>query len=317
MALRATQESVPLHESVLMHEAIAALTIQRDGIYVDATFGRGGHSREILSALGPQGKLLAMDQDPEAIAFARQLQKQDSRFTVTHSAFSRMTEMVNSHGHVGAVNGILFDLGVSSPQLDDAKRGFSFMRNGPLDMRMNPGKGLSAAQWINIAKEQDIADVLFKYGEERHSRRMARRIVEFRKNHLIYTTNQLAELVKEAHPAWEREKHPATRAFQAIRIHVNKEFDELEQGLQQVLDLLEVGGRLVVISFHSLEDRIVKKFIAKQTKGDNFPRNLPVQQSQLSPRMRSTAKAIKPSAEEIERNPRARSAVMRIAEKIA
>lgn len=317
MALRATQESAPLHESVLMREAIDALSIRRDGIYVDATFGRGGHSREILSALGPHGKLLAMDQDPEAIAFARQLQKQDARFTVTHSAFSRMAEVVQLQGYAGPVNGILFDLGVSSPQLDDAQRGFSFMRDGPLDMRMNPGKGLSAAQWINIAREQDIANVLFKYGEERHSRRMARRIVEFRKNHLIYTTNQLAELVKAAHPAWERDKHPATRAFQAIRIHVNKEFDELEQGLRQALDLLAVGGRLVVISFHSLEDRIVKKFIAMQTKGDNFPRNLPVQQSQLSPRLRATAKAVKPSAEEIERNPRARSAVMRIAEKIA
>lgn len=317
MALRATQESAPLHESVLMREAIDALAIQRDGIYVDATFGRGGHSREILSALGPQGKLLAMDQDPEAIAFAKQQQKQDPRFSVTHSAFSRMAEMVESQGYAGAVNGILFDLGVSSPQLDDAQRGFSFMRDGPLDMRMNPGKGLSAAQWINIAKEQDIADVLFKFGEERHSRRMARRIVEFRKNHLIYTTNQLAELVKAAHPAWEQDKHPATRAFQAIRIHINKEFDELEKGLRQALDLLAVGGRLVVISFHSLEDRIVKKFIAMQTKGDNFPRNLPVQHSQLSPRMRATAKAVKPGAEEVERNPRARSAVMRIAEKIA
>lgn len=317
MATRAIQEAVTLHESVLMHAAVEALAIQPDGIYVDATFGRGGHSREVLSALGPTGKLLAMDQDPEAIAFAKQLQKQDSRFHITHSAFSRLADMVQAQGCAGAVNGILFDLGVSSPQLDDAQRGFSFMRDGPLDMRMNPGKGLSAAQWINIAKEKDIADVLFKFGEERHSRRMARRIVEFRKDNLIYTTNQLAELVKEANPAWERDKHPATRAFQAIRIHVNKEFDELQQGLQQALDLLAVGGRLVVISFHSLEDRIVKKFIAKQTKGDNYPRDLPVRQSQLSPRLRAIGKAIKPRADEIDRNPRARSAVMRIAEKIA
>lgn len=306
-----------MHESVLMHAAVEALAIQPDGVYVDATFGRGGHSREVLSMLGPRGKLLAMDQDPEAIAFAKQLQKQDSRFQISHSAFSRLADMVQAQGCAGAVNGILFDLGVSSPQLDDAERGFSFMRDGPLDMRMNPGKGLSAAQWINIAKEKDIADVLYKFGEERHSRRMARRIVEFRKDHLIYRTNQLAELVKEANPAWERDKHPATRAFQAIRIHVNKEFDELQQGLQQALDLLTVGGRLVVISFHSLEDRIVKKFMAMQTKGDSYPRDLPVRQSQLSPRLRTIGKAIKPGPDEIERNPRARSAVMRIAEKIA
>lgn len=306
-----------MHESVLMHAAVAALNIQRDGIYVDATFGRGGHSREILAELGPDGKLLAMDQDPEAIAAAVEIQQHDSRLQVTHSAFSHMVEMVEAQGYGGRVNGILFDLGVSSPQLDKAERGFSFMRDGPLDMRMNPGKGLSAGQWINIAKEKDIADVLYKFGEERHSRRMARRIVEFRKDNLIYTTNQLAELVKEAHPAWERDKHPATRAFQAIRIHVNKEFDELEAGLRQALDLLAIGGRLVVISFHSLEDRIVKKFIAMQTKGDNFPRDLPVRQAQLAPKLRSIGKAIKPASDEIERNPRARSAVMRIAEKIA
>lgn len=317
MAIRATQETLTLHEPVLMHAAVDALNVQREGIYIDATFGRGGHSREILSALGPKGRLLVLDQDPEAIAFAKQLQKQDARVQVTHSAFSHIAEMVEEQGCGGAVNGILFDLGVSSPQLDDVRRGFSFMRDGPLDMRMNPGKGLSAAQWINIAKEKDIADVLYKFGEERHSRRMARRIVEFRKDRLIYTTNQLAELVKEANPSWERDKHPATRAFQAIRIHVNREFDELQAGLHQALEALAVGGRLVVISFHSLEDRIVKKFIAMQTKGDSYPRDLPVQQAQLTPRLRAIGKAMKPGADEIERNPRARSAVMRIAEKIA
>ncbi len=317
MATRAVQETVLVHESVLLHAAVDALAIQKNGIYVDATFGRGGHSRAILSELGPQGRLIAMDQDPEAIVAGADAQKHDSRLQVSHSAFSRIAAVVVAQGCQGLVNGILFDLGVSSPQLDNAERGFSFMRDGPLDMRMNPGKGLSAAQWINLAKETDIADVLYKFGEERHSRRMARRIVEFRKDNLIYTTNQLAELVKEANPAWERDKHPATRAFQAIRIHVNKEFDELEAGLRQALDVLAVGGRLVVISFHSLEDRIVKKFIAMQTKGDNFPRDLPIQQSQLRPRLRAIGKAVKPDGAEIERNPRARSAVMRIAEKIA
>lgn len=311
----APKQPVLLHETVLMHAAVDALGVKPSGTYLDATFGRGGHSQEILSRLGAAGTLLAIDQDPEAVAAASA--HSDPRLHISHSPFSRLQDMVAAHQCKGAVDGILFDLGVSSPQLDDAERGFSFMRDGPLDMRMNPKKGLSAAQWINLAKEKDIADVLYKFGEERHSRRMARRIVEFRKDNLIYTTGQLAELVKEANPAWERDKHPATRAFQAIRIHVNKEFDELEAGLAQALDSLAIGGRLVVISFHSLEDRIVKKFMAMQTKGDNYPRDLPVQQSQLSPRLKLIGKAIRPDRDEVERNPRARSAVMRIAEKIA
>jgi len=317
MARESEYDIATEHEAVFLRGAVEALAIKPDGTYVDATFGRGGHSQAILSALGPRGRLLVMDQDPDAIVTATAMQQQDSRIHVAHSAFSRIGEMAEEQGCVGSIDGILFDLGVSSPQLDNAERGFSFMRDGPLDMRMNPGKGLSAAQWINIAKEKDIADVLYNYGEERHSRRMARHIVEFRKNNLIYTTNQLAELVKEANPAWERDKHPATRAFQAIRIHVNKEFDELQEGLRQALELLAVDGRLVVISFHSLEDRIVKKFIAMQTKGDNYPRDLPVAQSQMNPRLKPIGKAVKPGREEIERNPRARSAVMRIAEKIA
>lgn len=300
----------------MMQPAVSALNIKADGLYIDATFGRGGHSRAILASLGPAGRLLAVDQDPDAVAAAA-TEQGDARFEVQHSAFSHLADMAAERGYKGAVDGVLFDLGVSSPQLDNAERGFSFMRDGPLDMRMNPGKGLSAAQWINIAKEKDIADVLYQFGEERHSRRMARRIVEFRENNLIYTTNQLAEIVKEAHPSWERDKHPATRAFQAIRIHINKEFDELQEGLVQALDLLAVGGRLVVISFHSLEDRIVKKFIAMQTKGDSYPRDLPVSQDQMNPRLRAIGKAIKPDYAEVQRNPRARSAVMRIAEKIA
>lgn len=316
MANKAAPAAVFAHETVLMHAAVDALDVKRDGIYLDATFGRGGHSRAILANLGPAGRLLAIDQDPDAVAAASK-EPADARFKVRHSAFSRLGELVNERGFKGKVNGILFDLGVSSPQLDDAERGFSFLRDGPLDMRMNPARGLSAAQWINLAKEKDIADVLYKYGEERHSRRMARRICDFRQHNLIYTTNQLAELVKEAHPAWERDKHPATRAFQAIRIHVNREFDELEAGLDQALEMLAVGGRLVVISFHSLEDRIVKKFMAMQTKGDSFPRDLPVSQDQMNPRLRLIGKAVKPSREEVERNPRSRSAVMRIAEKIA
>lgn len=305
------------HETVLQEQAVAALSLKADGSYIDATFGRGGHSREILRQLGPAGRLLVFDKDPQAIDTAHALAREDSRVSVRHGAFSSLQSVAESEGMLGRTAGVLFDLGVSSPQLDDARRGFSFMRDGPLDMRMDPSTGISAEQWINTAPQQEIADVLYQFGEERHSRRMARAIVSHRQEQRISRTGQLAEIIKQANPAWEKDKHPATRAFQGIRIFINGEFDELEKGLEQALAVLAVGGRLVVISFHSLEDRIVKKFIALQTKGDNFPRDLPVTQDMLNPTLKSIGKALRPTAEEIQRNPRARSAVMRVAEKIA
>jgi 16S rRNA (cytosine1402-N4)-methyltransferase len=310
-----TSES--LHETVLMQEAIDALSIKTDGIYIDATFGRGGHSRLILERLGADGRLFVFDKDPEAIEVAQKLQQNDSRLVVMHAPFSEIEPRIKAAGILGSIDGIVFDLGVSSPQLDNSDRGFSFLRDGPLDMRMNPTVGMSAAQWINNAEEQEIADVLYQFGEERHSRRMARRIILERAEKPISTTAELAEIIKEANPAWERDKHPATRAFQGIRIFINDELGELEQALQQALEVLRVGGRLAFISFHSLEDRMVKKFIALQTKGDSFPRNLPVPQDLLNPKLKTVGKRVKASSMEIEQNPRARSAVMRVAEKIA
>jgi 16S rRNA (cytosine1402-N4)-methyltransferase len=305
------------HQTVLMQEAVAALRVNDGGYFIDATFGRGGHSRLILKNLNAQGRLLVLDRDPDAITAANKLGEQDNRLDVERAPFSEIGEIVKARGVFGKVDGILFDLGVSSPQLDDAARGFSFMRDGPLDMRMDPDQGMSAAQWINSAAEKEIADVIYRFGEERHSRRMAKRIVLERAEQEITTTGRLAEIIKEANPAWERSKHPATRAFQGIRIFINAEFDELEMGLKQALELLSKGGRLVVISFHSLEDRMVKKFIALQTKGDSYPRDLPVSEDMLNPRLKPVGKAIKASAGEIGRNVRARSAVMRVAEKIA
>lgn len=305
------------HETVLMQEAVTALRVDEGGYFIDATFGRGGHSRLILKNMKSPGRLLVLDRDPDAITEAKKLGEQDDRLEVVRAPFSEVGEIVKARGLFGKVDGILFDLGVSSPQLDDAARGFSFRRDGPLDMRMDPDQGMSAAQWINSATEKDIADVIYKFGEERHSRRMAKRIVMERAEREITTTGRLAEIIKEANPAWEKTKHPATRAFQGIRIFINGEFDELEKGLNQALELLTKGGRLVVISFHSLEDRMVKKFIALQTKGDSYPRDLPVSWDMLNPRLKPIGKAIKASAEEVSRNVRARSAVMRVAEKIA
>ena len=312
----------PLHQSVLEQEAVAALCIgpdgiRPDGIYIDATFGRGGHSRQILQGLGAEGRLLALDRDPEAIAAARTMQRQDSRLEVAHATFSQLAEIAEAGDLCGQVDGILFDLGVSSPQLDDAARGFSFMRDGPLDMRMNPGVGQPAAQWINSATAGEIADVLYRFGEERHSRRIARRIVSARESGPITATGRLAEIVKQAHPAWEKDRHPATRTFQAIRIFINKEFEEIERGLEQAVTVLKTGGRLAVISFHSLEDRIVKKFIMRQVRGDHYPRRLPVPAARLEPRLKPVGKAVRAGAPEVANNPRARSAVMRVAEKIA
>lgn len=300
-----------------MDEAVDALSIREGGCYVDATFGRGGHSRLILQRLGPKGRLIVFDKDPDAIEVAKNLREGDARLEIAHAPFGEIEARLQGMDAGTGVDGILFDLGVSSPQLDNADRGFSFLRDGPLDMRMNPQAGISAEEWINSAAEAEIADVLYQFGEERHSRRMARRVVLERAEKRITTTAELAEIIKEANPAWERDKHPATRAFQGIRIFINDELGELKKGLEQSLRMLKVEGRLVVISFHSLEDRMVKKFIASQAKGDDFPRDLPVSQDMLSPKLKSIGKRIKASGLEVDKNPRARSAVMRVAEKLA
>lgn len=307
----------PQHETVLLETAVVALLVNDTGFYVDGTFGRGGHSRRILQGLQPQGRLLAIDKDPEAIRVARAELGADSRFEVVQGSFSRLAELVAAAGLTGKVSGVLLDLGVSSPQLDEAQRGFSFSQDGPLDMRMNPEEGQSAAQWLASASEQEIADVIYRYGEERFSRRMARAVVEQRKLQPITTTLQLAEIIKQANPAWEKHKHPATRAFQGIRIHINRELEDLQSVLQQALDVLCVGGRLVVISFHSLEDRIVKQFISKQAKGDDYPAGVPVQYADLNPRLKKIGKPVKADDEEVSLNPRSRSAIMRVAEKIS
>lgn len=305
-----------LHATVLKQEAVAALSVKTNGFYVDATFGRGGHSAALLRDLGDKGQLLVLDRDPQAVAAAEKMSEAERRMQVEYAAFSQIKQLAGKYGVEGKVDGILFDLGVSSPQLDDANRGFSFMRDGPLDMRMNSNTGITAAQWINSAAEADIANVLYKYGDEKYSRRMARAIVKHRAEEKIERTAVLAEIVKAAHPSWSRDKHPATKAFQAIRIHINGEFDELEQGLDQAEAVLAPGGRMVVISFHSLEDRMVKQFINKHAKGDDFPRGLPITAEQLSPRLKKIGKAVKPGARELAENPRARSAVMRVAEKL-
>lgn len=303
------------HISVLLDEALDGLAVQPGGLYVDGTFGRGGHSRAILARLGEEGRLIGFDKDPEAIRVGEQLAAEDGRFVVVRRSFADMAEELRQRGALGQVQGVLLDLGVSSPQLDDAERGFSFLNDGPLDMRMDPAQGQSAAQWINSASEADIATVLHEYGEERYSRRIARAIVARRDVEPFTRTADLAEVVKVANPAWEKHKHPATRAFQGIRIFINRELEDLADGLKAALDVLAPGGRLVVISFHSLEDRMVKQFMRREAKGAPLPRNLPIRDIDIPVSINLVGKAIKPSADEIERNPRARSAMLRIAEK--
>lgn len=304
------------HTTVMLEEAATALVVDPAGVYVDGTFGRGGHARRILSALGPEGRLLAIDKDPQAIAVAHEMFAHDARFAIEHGSFAELEHFAQKHAWKGKVSGVLLDLGVSSPQLDDPERGFSFQHDGPLDMRMNTSAGESAAQWINRASETEIADVLYRYGEERFSRRMARAVVEARQQAPIETTRRLAEIISAANPRWEKGKHPATRAFQGIRIHINRELEDIEQCLDQALEVLAPGGVLVVISFHSLEDRIVKQFIRRHVRGDeHLPPGLPATQSMLNQRLRSGGKAQKASAEEVRMNPRARSAVMRVAVK--
>jgi 16S rRNA (cytosine1402-N4)-methyltransferase len=304
------------HRPVLLTEVLAGLDIQADGIYVDGTFGRGGHAAAILQGLGPDGRLLAMDRDPEAVKSAEMQFGSDPRFEIEHASFARLGEVVAERELSGRVNGLLLDLGVSSPQLDDAARGFSFLDDGPLDMRMDPAAGESAAQWLAGASERSISDVLKVYGEERFARRIARKILETRKDQTIRTTRQLAELVAAAVPVRERNKHPATRTFQAIRIYINRELEELEAVLSQVPDVLSVHGRMAVISFHSLEDRMVKRFIRREYQGEQLPPDLPVVQSQHRPRLKPLGKAIRPGRAEVDHNPRARSAVLRVAERL-
>lgn len=309
-------EDALAHITVLLQETVAGCLNDLNGIYVDGTFGRGGHSRLLLSKLGAQARLIGFDKDPLAIASGKQLEQDDPRFQIVQASFADMKAELNRLG-IEKVNGILLDLGVSSPQLDDAERGFSFMQDGPLDMRMNPEQGMSASEWVMTSKEEDIAWVLKEYGEERFAKRMARALVSARVLEPITRTSQLASIIKEANPAWEKHKHPATRAFQAIRIAVNNELGDLEQVLADSVTLLKPQGRLAVISFHSLEDRIVKRFIRAQEKGKEFPLGVPVTDDMLERTLVKIGKAIMPSAEEIAANARSRSAVLRVAERLA
>jgi 16S rRNA (cytosine1402-N4)-methyltransferase len=308
---------VVAHTPVLLDEVLAGLSVKADGRYCDATFGRGGHTAAILAQLGPAGRVCAVDRDPEAIAAGRERFAAESRLTLVRGSFGRLEERVRAAGWEGELQGVLLDLGVSSPQLDEAGRGFSFMQDGPLDMRMDNESGLSAAQWLARAGEREIADVLFKLGEEKFSRRIARAIVAARAETPIVTTRQLAGIVAGAVPTREPGKHPATRAFQAIRIHVNRELEEAEAALPQAVNLLAAGGRLCVISFHSLEDRLVKRFMRREAQGDPIYAELPNVPPHARPRLKLIGGAVMPSDEEVARNPRARSAVLRVAERVA
>lgn len=302
------------HQTVLLEEAVRALITNRDGTYVDCTYGRGGHSAAIAAALSSDGRLLVIDRDLAAVDHARQTFADDPRVIVQHGPFSRLKEFVEAHG-LETLDGVLMDLGVSSPQIDQGERGFSFQQSGPLDMRMDQGSGETAEAWIASASEEDITRVLKQYGEERFARRIARNIVAARIEGPISTTDRLVEIVEMSIPRREKHKHPATRTFQAIRIQVNRELEELETCLADVIELLKSGGRVVVISFHSLEDRLVKRFFRRLEKGDDLPSRLPVRDDQLNRKVRILGKPVKPSATEVADNRRARSSIMRIAEK--
>jgi 16S rRNA (cytosine1402-N4)-methyltransferase len=303
------------HETVLLNEAVDALVMNEAGVYIDGTFGRGGHSGLILDRLSTVGRLIGFDKDPQALQTAQGLAAADARFSIIHDSFAALETHLENLKLIGCVDGILLDLGVSSPQLDDAARGFSFMSDGPLDMRMNNQSGQTAADWLNQAESEDIATVLREYGEERFSGRIARAICEARDSEPFATTGQLAKVIARANPSKEKGKHPATRSFQAIRIFINRELDDLSDVLAQGLRALKPGGRLVVISFHSLEDRIVKQFIQRKEKGEPLPRHLPIRDEMVKREVRSVGKAVKASAEEVQRNARSRSAIMRVAEK--
>lgn len=306
------------HLPVMLAEALDQLALKADGVYVDCTFGRGGHSQAMLTKLGRQGRLLALDRDIEAIQSpVAQSLAGDQRLCLLHSRFSALAEVAESQGLSGGIDGILMDLGVSSPQLDNAGRGFSFLRDGPLDMRMDCSQGLTAAQWLAEVPEQELVKVLFDYGEERFAKRIAKAIVTARAQGAIVSTRQLAQLAEAATPVKDKHKHPATRTFQAIRIAVNQELDEIAKALEQAAEVLKPGGRLVVISFHSLEDRLVKRFIRGESGYKYDPGRLPVKESEIAKgRLCKIGKAVKAGPEEVAVNPRSRSAVMRVAERV-
>lgn len=302
------------HIPVLLHEALSALCIQGAGTYLDCTFGRGGHSRAILAELNEAGRLIGLDRDPSAVAVGKDLAEIDSRFDIVHIAFSELESALDGLS-ISHVNGVLMDLGVSSPQLDEAVRGFSFQADGPLDMRMDPTSGESAADWIARADADEIAHVLWVFGEERFSRRIARAIVEARDIEPIVTTAQLSKIVSDAQPKKDQNKHPATRAFQAIRLYINGELSEVEKGLEAAVNRLAVGGRLAVISFHSLEDRLVKRALRDASRPPQGDPRMPLPDTAAKPKLKLVGKAIKAGPEELSVNPRARSAVLRIAER--
>ncbi|CZF83525.1 Ribosomal RNA small subunit methyltransferase H [Grimontia celer] len=309
------------HISVLLHESIEGLALKPDGIYVDGTFGRGGHTREILRRLGEGGQLYSIDRDPQAIEEAGTID--DPRFNIIHGPFSGIQQYIEERGLSGKIDGVLLDLGVSSPQLDDPERGFSFMRDGPLDMRMDPTSGIPASQWLAEADADDIAWVLKEFGEERFAKRIARAIVAHREDETkepLTRTLQLANLIAAVSPSRDRKKHPATRCFQAIRIYINSELEEIETAMQGALEVLAPGGRLSIISFHSLEDRLVKRFMRKQSKGPDVPHGVPLTEDQIralgQAKMKLVGKALKPSDVEVSDNTRSRSSVLRVAEKL-
>ncbi len=306
------------HLPVMFAEALQQLAIKKDGVYLDCTFGRGGHSQGILNLLGENGRLLAFDRDWDAInSDYAQVLRQDTRFTLKHCCFSELENTVASEGLLGKIDGILIDLGMSSPQLDNPERGFSFLRDGPLDMRMDGLAGVSAEQWLATVDEKYLVKILFEYGEEKFSRRIAKAIVEKRVISPITTTRQLAELIEQVVPMREKHKHPATRTFQAIRIEINRELDELTDVLQQSVNVLKTEGRLVVISFHSLEDRIVKRFIKNESGAKYNPSRLPIKEVDMAKgRLKKLSKALTAGQQEVAQNPRSRSAVMRVAERI-
>ncbi len=305
------------HVPVMQESVMQGLAIQPDGIYIDATFGRGGHAHAVLSRLEAKGRLLAIDKDPQAVAHARAQFSDDTRFSCHRMDHADIARLCDEQNLTGLVQGVLFDLGVSSPQIDDPTRGFSFMHDAPLDMRMDPSCGVSAQEWLASASEAEIARVFFEYGEERYSRRIARALVKQRQVEQIQTTVQLADLVRANQPRQDKHKHPATRVFQAIRIHINRELTSLEGALRGALEVLAVNGRLVVLSFHSLEDRIVKRFIRGDHCRPVLPANLPVQHQAVHWPVRRLGSVLFPSPAELLANPRARSARLRVAEKLA
>ena len=303
------------HSPVMTAEVVKALDPSEDSILVDATFGRGGHTRALLDRLGVKGRIYAMDRDPEACAIARDWAQGEQRLRVIHAPFSKLSDELLGAGIAGQVSGIVLDLGVSSPQLDDPGRGFSFMRDGPLDMRMDPSQGVPVQDWLADVSEEDLVDVLRRLGEERYARRIARAIVDARHEAPLTTTGELSSLVDACVPTREPGKHPATRTFQALRLFINQELAELDAVLPQAIEMLEPGGRLVIISFHSLEDRRVKRFFHDAAKADPFPPDLPIRADEISPAILRPAKPQRPSAGKVAGNPRARSAIMRWAQK--